>query len=200
MFWGTPEQAREQLAPLLNIGKPASVTIELVDWGKAIKLIEDSTAVFLTNKPEYKSTGAFAMDSLPPEAIQIINTTLKESTAPLLNVLFFSMGGATADIAPTDTAYFYRGAKFFINYSNQWLKENEDQKQKSDLTALRQRLLPYTVGDYIGNPDADLKDYLTTYYGANVSRLECVKKKYDPENIFQFEQGIPPVCKDKAEV
>ena len=192
VFWGSPEQARERLAPLLEVGKPSIETIELVDWDRAIKLIEESTAVFLTDKPTYKSTGAFAMESLPTEALQIIEATLKDSTTPLLNVLLFSMGGATAEIPPTATAYFYRGAKFFINYSSQWLKENEDQRQKSELEALRRRLLPYTVGDYIGNPDPTLKNYMVEYYGANAERLQCVKRKYDPENIFQFEQSITP--------
>ena len=196
VFWGTPEQARKQLAPLLSIGKPAVETIELVNWDKAIQAIEDSTAVFLTEKPEYKFSGAFVMEKLPPEAIKIIATTLRESTSPLLNVLLFSMGGAISEKAPTDTAYFYRDAKFFINYSIQWLKEDEDQKQMTELTTLRQRLLPYTAGDYVGNPDHELKDYLTTYYGGNVGKLECVKRKYDPENIFKFEQSIPPASAD----
>lgn len=194
VFWGTPEQAREQLAPLLRIGKPSVEVIQLVDWDQAIKMIEDSTAVFLTDKPEYKTTAAFAMNNLPPEAIRIIATTLKESTSPLLNVLLFSMGGATADISPTATAYFYRDAKFFISYSIQWLQTQDDLKQKAEIATLRERLLPYTEGDYIGNPDPNLKDYLTAYYGSNVEKLKCVKRKYDPENIFQFEQSIPPAA------
>lgn len=194
VFFGPPDQAREQLAPLLKVGKPTVAAIELVDWDKAIKLIEESTAVFLTDKPEYKSTGAFVMNNLPPEALKIMTTALQDSQAPLLNVLLFSMGGATADIAPADTAYFYRKAKFFINYSSQWLNASDDQKQKTELTALRQRLLPYSVGDYIGNPDPDFKDYLTAYYGTNADRLKCIKRKYDPDNVFQFEQSIPPVC------
>lgn len=192
VFWGTPEEARKQLAPLLSIGKPSMELIESVDWSKAIKSIEESTAVFLTDKPEYKTTGAFVMNNLPPEALKIITTTLGESTSLLLNVLLFSMGGASAEVKPTETAYYYRDAKFFINYASQWLKEDEDQKYKTELTSLRQRLLPYSVGDYVGNPDPDLKDYLTDYYGANVQKLECVKRTYDPENIFGFEQGIPP--------
>lgn len=191
VFWGSPEKARELLEPLLNIGKPSVETIELVDWDKAIKLIEDSTAVFLTDKPQYKSSGAYAMNILPPEAVKIMTSTLANSNSPLLNVLMFSMGGASANIAPTETAYFYRHAKFFLNYSSQWLAENEDQKQKTELTTLRQRLLPFTSGDYVGNPDPDIKDYLTAYYGTNVDKLECVKSKYDPENIFNFEQSVP---------
>lgn len=192
VFWGTPEEARKQLAPLLNVGKPVNEVIERVSWNKAIKLIEESTAVFLTDKPEYKSTGAFVMDRLPESAIKTIHTTLGESTSPLLNVLLFSMGGATADIAPSKTAYFYRKANFFINYSSQWLKDTDEQKQKNELKTLRQKLLPYSVGDYIGNPDPDLKNYLVDYYGDNVEKLKCVKLKYDPENVFQFEQSIPP--------
>lgn len=190
-FWGTPEQAREQLKPLLNVGKVATEEIKKVNWDEAIKLIEESTAVFLTDKPEYKSTGAFVMESLPKDGVDKIYNTLKNSNAPLLNVLFFSMGGATADVPTDATAYYYRKAKFFINYSVQWLKPEEEQKQKIDLTALRQSLGSYTVGDYVGNPDPDLKDYLVEYYGGNVERLKLVKQKYDPGNFFKFEQSIP---------
>lgn len=191
-FWGTPEQAREELARLLSIGKPTTEIFERVNWKQAIDSIVESTAVFLTDKPEYKSSGAFAMNALPQGALAILVNTLQKSTSPLLNVLFFSMGGATADVAPTDTAYFYRDAQFFINYSSQWLEKNEDTHHKLELKTLRERLLAYTIGDYVGNPDPDLDDYLTSYYGANVAKLECVKRKYDPENIFRFEQSVPP--------
>ena len=191
VFWGSPEKAMEQLSPLLNIGKPKIEKVELVKWDEAIKLFEDSTAVFLTEIPEYKSSGAFVMNELPPEAIKIIVATLKDSTSPFLNVLFEPMGWAISDIAPTNTAFFYRNAKFFINYTTQWMQEKDDQKQKAELEDLRQRLLPYTVGDYVGNPDPDLEDYLTAYYGDNAGKLKQVKCKYDPENIFQFEQSIP---------
>lgn len=196
VFWGTPEEARLELAPLLNIGTPTEQTIELVNWDKAIKLFEDSTSVFITAKPEYKSTGAFAPKRLPQEAINKITNTLQRSTSPLLNVLLFSLGGATQQIAPTDTAYFYRDAKFFVCYSIQWLQEKDDRKQIGELDALRTSLLPYTQGDYVGNPDRSIQDYLTAYYGDNVARLRCVKRRYDPDQLFQFEQEIPPAPAD----
>jgi len=197
VFWGTPEEARRELAPLLKIGQPADQTIELVNWDKAIRSFEEATTVFITSKPEYKSTGAYAMKSLPPEATKIIHNTLQNTTSPLLNVLLFSLGGAAQDIAPTDTAYFYRKAKFFVCYSSQWLEEKGDTAQLNELDALRNSLLPYTKGDYIGNPDSSFKDYLTEYYGDNVQRLRCVKRRYDPENVFQFEQSIPPAPADE---
>lgn len=177
--------------PILSIGKPTEQVIETVNWDKAIHLFEESTAVFVTDKPEYKSTGAFVMQKLPQEAVSIVADTLKKSSSPLFNVLLFSMGGAS-QIDPQATAYYYRDAKFFICYSIQWLRENEDVKQTNEVDGLRQKLLPYTVGDYIGNPDRNIKDYLKTYYGENVLKLRRIKRKYDPENIFQYEQSIPP--------
>lgn len=196
VFWGTPEEAKRALAPLLNIGHPTEQTIELVNWKRAIELFEESTSVFITAKPEYKSTGAFAMKRLPSEANKIITDTLRDTTSPLFNVLLFSLGGAAQEIAPRDTAYFYRKAKFFVVYSIQWLKEKSDKQQIKEVDTLRQKLLPYTQGDYIGNPDRNLRDYLSSYYGDNVRKLRCVKRQYDPDNVFQFEQSIPPAPAD----
>lgn len=196
VYYGSPEEAKRDLLPLLKLGQPKEQTIELVDWVQAIHNFEDATAVFITEKPEYKSSGAYAMKPLPKEAIEIIVNTLRNSSSPLLNVLLFSMGGASANIAPTDTAYFYRKAVFFLDYSIQWLKPEEDKKHIAELDALRTKLLPYTSGDYIGNPDRNLKDYLKVYFGDNVEKLHCIKQKYDPDNLFQFEQGVPPADKN----
>jgi FAD/FMN-containing dehydrogenase len=190
VFYGSPEEAKQSLAPFLRIGRPDNQTIEWVSWEKAIRSFEEATSVFLTDKPEYKSTGAFAMNPLPPEAIKTIVNTLQNTKSPLLNVLLFSLGGAIQDKQPTDTAYFYRDAKFFLCYSSQWLQEKDDIRQIQEVDALRQSLAPYTQGDYVGNPDRSLKDYLTTYYGENVARLQIVKRKYDPQNLFQYEQSV----------
>lgn len=192
VFYGTPEEARRELTPLLNIGQPSDQTIEFVTWDKAIRLFEDATAVFITSKPQYKSTGAYAKRSLPKEALKIIRKTLQDTTAPLFNVLIFSLGGAYSDIDPNDTAYFYRDAEFFLQYSLQWLEDENASQRIREVDTLRQRLLPYTKGDYIGNPDTHIRDYLTTYYGGNVNRLRCIKRKYDPHNVFHFPQSIPP--------
>lgn len=194
-FWGRPEDAKRELAPLLSLN-PKEVTLKRLNWLEAIEMIEESTAVFITSKPEYSSTGAYANQNLPPEAIKIIGKTLRETTAPLFNLLFFTMGGDSTKVAPKATAYFYRDAKFFLNYTIQWLESKDEKAQISELQNLRKYLLPYTVGDYIGNPDPNLEDYLQSYYGDNVDKLRCVKKKYDPENIFKFEQSIPPAPTD----
>jgi FAD/FMN-containing dehydrogenase len=52
-------------------------------------------------------------------------------------------------------------------------------------------MAPYVAGSYINVPDGSIGD-LGTYYGDNLARLREVKRRYDPENVFRFEQSIPP--------
>ncbi len=196
IFWGTPEEAKRELTPFLKLGHPVTQIIEAANWQKAILELEDAVKVYTTSKPEYKSSGAFVMQNFPPQAIHDLASRLNNATSPFLNVVFFSLGGATNEHATNDTAYFYRRAKSFAVYSTQWLKTADATKYIHEIDSLRVNLLPYTQGDYIGNQDSEIKDYLTAYYGNNVHQLRCIKRKYDPTNLFHFEQGIPPAPAD----
>jgi FAD/FMN-containing dehydrogenase len=41
-----------------------------------------------------------------------------------------------------------------------------------------------------GFPDADLSDWGRAYYADNYAPLLEIKAKYDPENVFRFEQSL----------
>lgn len=49
---------------------------------------------------------------------------------------------------------------------------------------------------YVNVPNAGMADWEREYYGSNRERLRQVKAKYDPENVFCFEQSIPPLPAD----
>ena len=47
-------------------------------------------------------------------------------------------------------------------------------------------------GAYVNVPNIGMQDWQTAYWGRNYDRLCRIKAKYDPHNIFQYEQSIPP--------
>ena len=54
-------------------------------------------------------------------------------------------------------------------------------------------LAPYVNGAYVNVPNAGMADWETAYWGAGVDRLRTIKAKYDPANVFSFEQSITPL-------
>ncbi len=38
--------------------------------------------------------------------------------------------------------------------------------------------------------DPDLSDWRQAYYGPNYARLVSIRKRYDPDRVFHFPQGV----------
>ena len=52
-------------------------------------------------------------------------------------------------------------------------------------------LQPYVNGAYVNVPNAGMPGWETAYWGPNVDRLRTIKAKYDPDNVFNYEQSVP---------
>ncbi|MFC5203455.1 FAD-dependent oxidoreductase [Streptomyces kaempferi] len=55
-----------------------------------------------------------------------------------------------------------------------------------------QALRPYVHGAYVNVPNVGMQDWETAYWDGNFDRLRKIKAKYDPRNVFQYEQSVPP--------
>jgi hypothetical protein len=62
-------------------------------------------------------------------------------------------------------------------------------------TGFNDRMRPHLTGHAFQNfIDRTQVDWEHAYYGRNLDRLKEIKRQYDPNNLFRFEQSISPAA------
>ncbi|MFL5929156.1 MAG: FAD-binding oxidoreductase [Gaiellaceae bacterium] len=104
-------------------------------------------------------------------------------------LLIDAYGGAVNGVAPTATAFSHRNMRASIQY----FATGDAASARAWVNASRARLAPATSGAaYVNYIDPALRNWQHAYYGPNLARLQRVKRRYDPHNLFHFAQSVRP--------
>jgi FAD/FMN-containing dehydrogenase len=111
--------------------------------------------------------------------------------SPQCEIIVACVAGAANRVAPDATAYRYRDARFILNVHGRWDSPADDQKCIAWSREFFKASAPFaSAGAYVNFLTEDEGDRVAAVYGPNYPRLAEIKKKYDPENIFHFNQNI----------
>ncbi|MFI6099020.1 FAD-binding oxidoreductase [Lentzea sp. NPDC051213] len=104
------------------------------------------------------------------------------------SVQFDSFGGAIGRVAPDATAFPHRDA---IASAQTYVKviDRTEAESRRVLASLRDGLGAGTTG-YVGYIDPEMPDWPAAYYGRNLARLREVARRYDPDRVLAFPQGL----------
>lgn len=104
---------------------------------------------------------------------------------------FEPMGGAINQVDPTATAFPHRNAAFSFSLFGGWSDPAQDDEVMAWTRSLHNSMEPYsTGGTYVNYIQGDAGDQSKEAYGDNYERLQQIKAKYDPDNLFDAHQGI----------
>ncbi len=202
IFFGTAAELKQLLAPLLRAAaRPQEVRIFDTDWITAVETI----GALQPNAPvNFKSAAPFVRE-LPDAAIDVVQRFIKAPPAAGVQVsaFFHGLNGKVAKVAPRDSAYFWRDAWSNLSIWAQWTGDaspsfigaSSAYAARAWVEGFRRAVYPYTRGTYVNAPDLTLANWQELYWGENFRRLTEVKRKYDPENFFNFPQSIPLVSR-----
>ncbi len=185
---GSKEKLRELLKPLLRAGTPTEVMIKTVPFIDATTFFAEPD---LLEFHKFKNTGAFGYHRLPSRGIDTMIEYLRNAPNRNSDVWGQSLGGAVSDVAPSETAYYHRDAKFILEFATRWDNNHEEVENLRWVNHFRKAMLPYLEGNYVNFPDLAISDWELAYYGENIGRLKKVKRQYDPFNVFKFPLSIP---------
>ena len=113
--------------------------------------------------------------------------------SPHCEIFIGLIAGAPNRIAPNAMAYGHRDAKFVLNVHGRWDEAKDDPKGIAWAREFFKASAPYaSAGAYVNFMTAEEGDRVAAAYGSNYERLVEIKRRYDPENVFHFNQNIKP--------
>lgn len=180
-------------------------------WLQATRYLATNTPILAdpTVRAEHKS--AYVRAPLPDEQLGIAyrQLTRPETANPHAMLVAFSYGGAISAVDPAATAVAQRDSICKLLYQSFWSTPAEDAANIGWVREFYRTMYSgtggvpvpgeLTDGCYINYPDADLSTpdwntsgvpWHTLYYKDNYARLQRVKARWDPRNVFRHRQSV----------
>jgi FAD/FMN-containing dehydrogenase len=147
----------------------------------------------------FAAKSAYFAKTPPPAGIAAITAAVEHfhSELPELGggLAFDGLGGAINAVAADATAFVHRDALCQLQMSGTWGAGSDTSTAAAVERWLRRTassLAPYTNGEaYQNYIDPTLADWERAYYGSNLPRLRSIRRRYDPDAVFNFAQAIP---------
>jgi FAD/FMN-containing dehydrogenase len=127
-----------------------------------------------------------------PEAAAILDA-LAASSAPMRVAQLRVLGGAYARVPADATAFAHRGCRIMLTVVAVCAGPEDRATQRAWATGLADRLDQGYEGTYIAfMGDESPERVRQAYPGATWERLQGVKARYDPTNLFHRNHNVPP--------
>ena len=194
---GTAAEAKKLLAPILSVGNP-TVTVKIGGWGGIYAGFQTPTS---QEPAAWKFYSQFITKPYPKQAISVVREFMEKAPSDSSNYFTQAFGtGAQAREPRGGSAFPHRDALFYAEPGAGWGTRGKPgsgdaitPKAQAWIAEFSQALRPYVNGAYVNVPNIAMADWETAYWGSNFSRLREIKTKYDPHNVFHYEQSIPPL-------
>ncbi len=198
LLGGSEDQLRALIAPLAGVAG-ASVSTGAGDY-LSLQLIwagcagESAAACRAYRPTAFAARSDYAANPFPSAAlaaaVRFIET--RQTQAGGSGALLLDPYGGALNRMPADaTAFVHRDQLFSCQYLAYW-SAGGAQAASSWLTEFHTGMRPYVSGQaYQNYIDPTLVGWPQAYYAGNLPRLQEVKRKYDPGNVFHFRQSIP---------
>jgi FAD/FMN-containing dehydrogenase len=190
---GPAEELRELLAPALAIAQPHRVDIADRTWSEAKDFLHHTTS-----GDPFAARTRCAAEPLSEDGVATMLSAVEawpgSGNPDGAGVALFTWGGAINRVPATATAFPHRDVLFLVSMDTSWSTTDAPEMVGDNLawlTALHGDMGAFaTDAAYVNFTDPDLPDWRSAYHGPNLARLAEVKRRYDPDRVFRFSQGI----------
>lgn len=189
MYSGTGPEAEEALRPLGEFAQP------LVDLSGSAFYLDVQSAfdplVPAGDRYYWKSHNSLELSDA------LIERTIKygeSRPSPRTGIVIRHLGGAISRVAADATAFGDRSALYNLSIDAIWSNPEDDQPNITWSRATWEDLREFSRGVYLNFPgfQEETDQLVQAQYGQNYQRLQSLKRRYDPTNLFRLNQNIKP--------
>jgi hypothetical protein len=188
-YAGSVEAGEEAVAPLKAFGSP------VLDLCEPKPFLEHQS-MFDPSFPHGRWYYMRACDvaELTDEVIDITVEHATRIRSPLTAFPIWQMGGAISRVGEDETAFSGRGAGHTFNITAATEGRDGFDEERDWVRDFWSALEPHhTSGVYVNFLMNEGEDRVREAYGSEkYDRLKALKRRYDPDNLFQLNQNIPP--------
>ncbi|MGE0725250.1 MAG: FAD-binding oxidoreductase [Alphaproteobacteria bacterium] len=191
---GDAEEGERVLAPLRALAEPLVDLSGPLGYSELQKLFDTQTP-FGRHRCYWKS---HYLRGLPDSLIAaIVESNL---TPPSPNTLssIWQFGGAMARVPADATAFGDRSMPYMLSIDSVWTDAADDAANIAWTRDFWERMRPHAQGGrmYLNFPGLgeEGERLLRDSFGANYARLQAIKQRYDPANMFRFNPNVAPAA------
>jgi FAD/FMN-containing dehydrogenase len=188
-YVGGIEDGERALAPLREFGPPAVDLMQPMPYTAVQTLIDQSAPPGMQNY-----WGGDFLSELSDEAIEVFCAASAAAPSPLSQILIVPGGGQIARVPEDAMAIGERHAPWNTHLVGMWADSADDKRNIAWVRELRAACAPYTTGraflNFLGE-DGD-KRVRRALGDEKYERMQSIKDRYDPENLFCLNQNIRP--------
>jgi FAD/FMN-containing dehydrogenase len=197
VYDGPAGEGERVVAPLRNFGAP------LIDFSgrmsyRVIQTLYDALFPKGRDRCYWKSTYLKRLDD---DVIDEITTWLTKRPSDLTYSSIWKFSGAVQNLGSMDTAFGDRSMPYMLSLDAIWANPEEDEANISWVRQAWKAMQRHSTGRmYLNFPGLGEGDNLVREaFGAETyGRLQKIKRKYDPSNVFRMNQNVLPLEDVKA--
>lgn len=200
VYDGTMAEAKAALGPILAHVADEQQQIEIWKSGSYLHLNEillqtvnppgnDMPSVSFNTKP--LADCRIVAEHHPPERWREVLEHFLKTPDKTTFVAVEYYGGAINELAPDANAFVHRRASLDLFAWSFWTFDSNKQRAVDWLEEFGR--IAQSMGNghrYQNYPRRGNPDFREHYFGTNLGRLMDIKLKYDPHNLFDYEQGL----------
>jgi len=188
---GTKEEGEKVLAPIREVGQPLMDMVDEIPYTALQSMLDEGGPYGVK---AYLKADFIA--EMTDEAIDKLVEGGAKRPGPMVQLLLEPLGGAIADVDEDDTAISRRDISWCYHALSMWMDPSQEAADAHVAWAkeLTESMKPHSTNGVYLNFTSDVDDdrVRKTFGAEKYARLQAVKDKYDPQNLFHLNANIKP--------